>query len=320
MASVFAEEVAHVAVNGVVRAAGGVLVRATPDGALQLAVVHRPSYDDWTFPKGKLQAGEREEHTAIREVGEETGMRCRLERALGTTKYKDHRGRPKIVHYWVMRALDGHFRATREVDELRWVTTRQASSLLSYNHDRALLRGLSNEIDAGVVAAGRERQGRASLRNQMSSTIYLVRHAKALARNEWAESDDQRPLSKAGRAQAEELVQRLSGFSFARVISSPHVRCRETVEPLAKARKLPLEVADELGENSDPDDVFAYIEKLGSRPAVLCSHGDVIADLMTNLVNDGLATENELRWEKGSTWVLESDGETFLYGRYLPPP
>jgi 8-oxo-(d)GTP phosphatase len=307
------------AVNGVVRAAGGVLVRSKPDGAPEIAVVHRPSYDDWTFPKGKLQVGEREEHTAIREVEEETGMRCRLERALGTTKYKDHRGRPKVVHYWVMRPLDGHFKPSREVDELRWVTLRQASLLLSYNHDRALLRGLSNEVDAATAGA-RERQGRASLRNQMSSTIYLVRHAKALNRGEWTEADELRPLTKAGRRQAEELVHRLSGFSFARVITSPHVRCRATVEPLAKQRKMMLETADELAENTDADDVLAFIQKLGSKPAVLCSHGDVIADLMTNLVNDGLATDGELRWEKGSTWVLESDGETFLYGRYISPP
>jgi len=307
-------------VNGVVRAAGGIIVRSKPEGALELVIVHRPSYDDWTFPKGKLQAGEREEHTAIREVEEETGMRCRLERALGSTKYKDHRGRPKVVHYWVMRALAGHFRPSREVDELRWVSVRQASALLTYNHDRALLRGLSNEIDAAAVQAGGERQGRASLRNQMSSTIYLVRHAKALNRSEWTEVDEQRPLTKAGRRQADELVQRLSAFSFARVITSPHVRCKETVEPLAKARKLAVEAADQLAENTDADDVLAFIKTLGSRPALLCSHGDVIADLMTNLVNDGLATESELRWEKGSTWVLESDGETFLYGRYLPPP
>jgi len=307
-------------VNGVVRAAGGIIVRSKPEGALELVVVHRPSYDDWTFPKGKLQAGEREEHTAIREVEEETGMRCRLERALGSTKYKDHRGRPKVVHYWVMRALAGHFRPSREVDELRWVSVRQASALLTYNHDRALLRGLSNEIDAAAVQAGGERQGRASLRNQMSSTIYLVRHAKALNRSEWTEADEQRPLTKAGRRQADELVQRLGAFSFARVITSPHERCKETVEPLAKARKLVLETADQLAENTDADDVLAFIKTLGGRPALLCSHGDVIADLMTNLVNDGLATESELRWEKGSTWVLESDGDTFLYGRYLPPP
>ncbi len=307
-------------VNGVVRAAGGIIVRSKPEGALEVAIVHRPSYDDWTFPKGKLQVGEREEHTAIREVEEETGMRCRLERALGTTKYKDHRGRPKVVHYWVMRVLDGHFRPSKEVDELRFVSLRQAASLLSYNHDRALLRGLSNEVDAAAVQAGGERQGRASLRNQVSPTIYLVRHAKALNRSEWTNADELRPLTKAGRRQAEELVQRLRAFSFARVITSPHVRCKETVEALAKERKLALEVSEQLAENTDADDVLAFIKTLGGRPAVLCTHGDVIADLMTNLVNDGLATESELRWEKGSTWVLESDGESFLYGRYLPPP
>jgi len=306
-------------VNGVVRAAGGLIVRQKPEGSLELVVVHRPAYDDWTFPKGKLQAGEREEHTAIREVEEETGMRVRLERALGSTKYNDHRGRRKIVHYWVMRALDGHFRPSREVDDLRWVSVRQASSLLSYNHDRALLRGLG-DIDGAVITAGGERQGRASLRNQMSSTIYLVRHARALARSEWADPDEQRPLNKAGRRQAEELVQRLSPFSFARILTSPHVRCRETVEPLARARRMPVENAEQLAENTDADDVLAFIKTLGVKPAVLCSHGDVIADLMTNLVNDGLATEGDLRWEKGSTWVLESDGDSFLYGRYLAAP
>jgi len=306
-------------VNGVVRAAGGIITRQKPDGTLEVAIVHRPHYDDWTFPKGKLQAGEREEHTAIREVEEETGMRVRLERALGSTKYRDHRGRQKVVHYWVMRVLDGHFRPMPEVDDLRWVSLRNAANMLTYNHDRALLRGLSNEVDAGALQGG-ERKGRTSLRNQMSSTIYLVRHAKALARSEWAEPDDLRPLTKAGKRQADELVQRLSAFSFARVLTSPHVRCRETIEPLAKARKLAVETADPLAENSDADDVLAFIRTLGVRPAVLCSHGDVIADLMTNLVNDGLATESELRWEKGSTWVLESDGDTFLYGRYVAPP
>jgi 8-oxo-(d)GTP phosphatase len=309
-----------VAVDGVVRAAGGVIVRSQPEGALELAVVHRPAYDDWTLPKGKLQAGEREEHTALREVEEETGMHCRLERALGTTKYKDHRGRRKVVHYWVMRTLHGHFRPCKEVDELRWVTPRQAAGLLTYSHDRALLRGLSPELDASLAAGGRERQGHATLRNQMSSTIYLIRHAKALAREEWTEADELRPLSKAGRRQADELAQRLNAFSIARIISSPHVRCRETMEPLAKARKLAVETADALVENTDADDVMAFIKTLGAKPAALCSHADVIGDVMTNLEADGLATESQLRWEKGSTWVLESDGESFLYGRYLPPP
>ncbi len=307
------------AINPVVRAAGGVIVRSQPAGALELGVVHRPSYDDWTLPKGKLQAGEREEHTALREVEEETGMRCRLERALGTTKYKDHRGRPKIVHYWVMRALDGHFRPGREVDELRWVTVRQAAALLSYSHDRALLRGLSNELDADGLGGSTERQGRTALRNQLSRRILLVRHAKALNRGDWTEPDDLRPLSKAGHKQAEELIHRLGAFSFERVLSSPHVRCRETVEPLAKQRKLQVENADALAENTDADDVMAFLKSI-AKPAVLCSHGDVIGDLMTNLVTDGLAVEGELKWEKGSTWVLESDGEDFLYGRRLPPP
>src|SRR5215472_4874603 len=162
MARAIQERGPRVAMNSVVRAAGGVLVRARPDGALEVAIVHRPSYDDWTLPKGKLQAGEREEHTALREVEEETGMRCRLERALGSTKYKDHRGRQKIVHYWVMRALDGHFKPTKEVDILRWVRVAEAGDMLTYHHDRTLLlEGLDGQ--SGHTSPG-GREGRVTMR------------------------------------------------------------------------------------------------------------------------------------------------------------
>jgi 8-oxo-(d)GTP phosphatase len=307
-----------VALNGVVRAAGGVLVRSRPDGAIEVAIVHRPAYDDWTLPKGKLQAGEREEHCALREVEEETGMRCRLERALGSTKYKDHRGRLKIVHYWVMRALDGRFRPMKEVDQMRWLPLAEAVSTLTYHHDRTLL--LEGFEPHGTREAAGGREGRVTMRGRTTGAIYLVRHAKAGTRAEWTGPDELRPLTKGGRRQAEALVERLTPFSIARVLSSPHIRCTETVVPLAKQRGLTVETSEMLVEGSDAEDVLDYLGRIADEPSVVCSHGDVIGDVLTRLVEQGLAVESDLRWEKGSTWVLDFDGESFLYGRYLAPP
>ena len=107
--------------DGEVRAAGGVVVRRQ-DGQDEVLVVHRPRYDDWTLPKGKLKPGESDEEGALREVEEETGLRCRLGRELQTVSYVDHRGRDKTVRYWEMAPLDGTFSPNHEVDEVRWLT------------------------------------------------------------------------------------------------------------------------------------------------------------------------------------------------------
>ena len=102
-------------------------------------MIHRPEYDDWSLPKGKLDDEEGWEEAALREVEEETGMRCRLGRELPSAEYTDHRGRPKLVRYWLMEAVDGGFEPTGEVDELRWLPREAALSLLSYDHDRELV-------------------------------------------------------------------------------------------------------------------------------------------------------------------------------------
>jgi 8-oxo-dGTP diphosphatase len=120
--------------DGVVRAAGGVVVR---DGRLLL--VHRPKYDDWTLPKGKCEPGETDEACAVREVEEETGLRCELGTELLSTHYTDSRGRPKRVRWWRMSPVSGEFTPTDEVDEIRWLTRDEAAALLSYGRDQALL-------------------------------------------------------------------------------------------------------------------------------------------------------------------------------------
>jgi 8-oxo-dGTP diphosphatase len=118
----------------VVRAAGGLVVR---DGMVLL--VHRPKYDDWSFPKGKCYDGESDEVCALREVEEETGLRCELLQELGETSYIDGKGRPKTVRYWRMRAVAGEFVPHDEVDEIRWETTEVAAGLLSWSRDLPLL-------------------------------------------------------------------------------------------------------------------------------------------------------------------------------------
>ena len=145
-----AQEAAAVDVDtsGVVRAAGGIVRRAQAleDDATVL-LVHRPRYDDWTFPKGKNETGERDEDAALREVEEETGLRCELGDPAGETRYEDSKGRPKVVRYWVMTPKHDHtFTPNREVDDVRWCTRREAGMLLTYAHDRQLLAELPDDV------------------------------------------------------------------------------------------------------------------------------------------------------------------------------
>ena len=125
-----------------VRAAGGLVCRRREDGTREILLVHRPEYDDWSFPKGKLERGEREEDAAIREVEEETGLRCRLQAEVATTRYRDARGRDKTVRYWLMTPIAGTLEAANEVDDARFVTLAQAPELLSYARDADLLAAL----------------------------------------------------------------------------------------------------------------------------------------------------------------------------------
>jgi 8-oxo-dGTP pyrophosphatase MutT (NUDIX family) len=121
-----------------VLAAGGILCRRVK-WQLEVALVHRPRYDDWSFPKGKAQPGEAADACALREVEEETGFRCDLGASLDATTYRDRLGREKVVRYWAMRPRSGAFEPGREIDELRWLPLRDAAELLSYGRDRELL-------------------------------------------------------------------------------------------------------------------------------------------------------------------------------------
>jgi 8-oxo-dGTP diphosphatase len=124
----------------VIEAAGGLVWRFTSKGVLKVLFVHRPRYDDWSFPKGKLDDGESHLDAALREVAEETGLECRTDVELPEIRYEDHKSRPKRVRYWLMEPVSGEFAPNSEVDEIRWLRLDSgALDLLTYDHDTGVL-------------------------------------------------------------------------------------------------------------------------------------------------------------------------------------
>src|SRR4051812_37770906 len=179
---------------GVIAAAGGVVWRPSGDGeGIEMAVVHRERHDDWSLPKGHVDAGEHPLQTACREVVEETGLAVVAGRRGLTTTYEVE-GAPKRVDYWVMRLAGGDFVANDEVDELRWLPPEEAAALCSYEHDGEVI------ADAARTDLTRE------------IAVLLVRHGKAGSSDRWEGPDEERPLTPAGRAQARRLAEVLSLF------------------------------------------------------------------------------------------------------------
>ncbi|HYM53283.1 MAG TPA: NUDIX hydrolase [Candidatus Dormibacteraeota bacterium] len=295
-----------------IRAAGGLLWRSRPNaadkGSTELAIIHRPRYDDWSLPKGKLTPGETEIDGAIREVLEETGFHVRLGRSLGETRYlkeQDRIVRKKVVRWWAMEATSGAFVPTREVDELHWVGFGEARDLLTRPTDRELLERFA--------------VGPAS-----SRMVLIVRHANAGSRSAWDGDDRARPLDECGWAQAEALVRLLAHFDPAEILSADFVRCAQTVEPLASAMALPIRpepILSEAGYPGREDEAVALLRAIGAPrcATVLCSQGDVIPDLLGRLAAaDGVelpAASNR----KASTWSLAFDGPLLVGAEHFPP-
>jgi 8-oxo-dGTP diphosphatase len=279
-----------------VLAAGGVVLRGGP-GVRETLLVHRPRYDDWTHPKGKLEGVESFEDAARREVLEETGWRCGLGPELPSITYDDASGRPKRVRYWAMRPeRDDGFASGREVVEIRWLPAVDAARILSYPRDIETLRA--------ALA--------------LDTPLYLVRHAKAGSRRDWDGNDDDRPITAKGRRQAERLIGHLGLDGIRRVASSPSLRCVQTVAPLADVLSLPVERHDVLREDADPTAVLAFAASVDG-PTVLCTHGNIVEDLVVVAAAERPLT-GSYGWKKGSTWVLERDVGRPVGARYVPPP
>ena len=252
-------------VKTAVFAAGGI-VRQVVDGEVQIVLVHRPRYDDWSFPKGKLLERESMVKAAIREVREETGLEVRIGAELLGSTYVDKEGRPKLVRYWAMEPLEGSdLRPTGEVDEARWFDLSDARAALTYERDRVV-------FDALLRAA---------------APVYLVRHAKAGDREAWTGADRDRPLSASGRRQAKALVRLLVDRRIERVMTSPALRCVDTVRPLAEQRGLPIESRDELFEGAPFEGRVSLIDEASSVATVMCVHGDLVPDAVDYLESRG---------------------------------
>jgi 8-oxo-dGTP diphosphatase len=149
--------------------------------------------------------------------------------------------------------------------------------------------------------------------------LLLVRHAHAGDKARWQGPDRLRPLSLAGQAEAAGLVVRLEDYPIWRILTSPTLRCQQTVEPLARDRRLRIENEVTLGVDADLGRVLALLEALRLQDTVVCTHGEVIGQVLTRLVADGLAVDQPLEWPKGSTWLLHGANRRLTHARYLPP-
>jgi 8-oxo-(d)GTP phosphatase len=280
-----------------VAAAGGVVWRGQ-NNEVEVALVHRPRYDDWTLPKGKLEHGESELAAAIREVEEEIGAAVAVSRRIGRVRYL-HEGAKKTVTYWAMRYRHGEFVPDEEVDALEWLAPAQARAKLSYAVDRPVLS------DFATLPVP-------------DSVILLVRHAKAGKRSEWHGEDRLRPLDETGQQQAVRLAAFLNCFAPKRVISAEPVRCVQTVEPLAASLGIDVLVDPAFSDDS-------YVRAPGStetsllalaKPgevSVVCSQGTAIPGLIEALGPDTDASDTR----KGAAWALSVvDGDVIAADYY----
>lgn len=258
------------------RAAGTLLWRRQK-GRLLVAVVHRARYDDWSWPKGKLDEGEDWPVAAAREAHEETGLCARLGPALPGASYPlpEFAGGPatKEVRYWSAMVTGGDGRLRHEVDKMAWLTPPKARERLTYERDRDQLLAL--------VEADAERRLR-------TWPLVVVRHAKALPRKQWSKADWRRPLDDLGARQSVALVPLLRAYGVRRVVTSSATRCIVTVKPYARSEKLKVNSTAVLSEEGfedrprDADKRFGAIVRHGD-PAALCTHGPVLPHLLTRL-------------------------------------
>ncbi|WP_293235082.1 NUDIX hydrolase [Mycolicibacterium sp.] len=270
-----------------------------------VAVVHRPRYGDWSLPKGKVDPGETEPVTAVREVFEETGYAAELGRRLAAVSYPIEGG-VKHVRYWAARTLGGEFTPNEEVDELLWLPTAHALKRLQYPDDRKVLRRFVTQPAD-------------------TRTVLVVRHGTAGTKARYKGDDRLRPLDKHGRAQAESLVGLLLAFGATDVHAAPRVRCQQTIGPLAEELGVPIHDEPTLTEEAYADSHGAArrriveIAETDGTP-VICSQGKVIPDLITWWCDRDGVRPDRSRNRKGSTWVLSLVGDKLIAADHIGSP
>jgi 8-oxo-dGTP pyrophosphatase MutT (NUDIX family)/phosphohistidine phosphatase SixA len=271
-----------------IRAAGGVVWRREPARDVEVVLVHRARFDDWSLPKGKLKRREHPIVGAVREVREETGLQAGVGPRLPTVTYEVWSSGglvEKMVDYWAMAmAADLGFTPGSEVDGLAWLPLGEAAARVSYPHDAKVLAAFS-ELPP------------------LHRPVVLVRHASAGGRHSWPGADADRPLDQAGLARATQLVGPLACFAPGRIVTAPARRCAQTVEPLAASLGLPLETDPAFDESADPQAAATLLLSMagGAAPVVVCSQGGLIPGTLAALTGKDTT---QYPTAKGDGWVL----------------
>jgi 8-oxo-dGTP diphosphatase len=284
-----------------VRAAGAVLWRPAGTG-IEICVVHRPKYDDWSLPKGKLDTGEPPVVAAVREVLEETGVRAHPLLRLPDVAYTLPSGQPKTVEFWAMRAGDDPPVAVAdpdEVDEIRWLAPDAAEDALTYPADARLV-------------------DRVATLPPITAITPLVRHAHAGERKKWAGNDALRPIDAQGQREAEAIAESLALFKPARLIAALALRCRQTLEPLAESLGLPIVSESVFGEPPTPDEAPDKAKAAATRlaelrdgpTAAICSQGKLMPPLLATLT--GAENPEPYKTPKGGGWILSWSGARLI--------
>ena len=276
--------------------ASGALVWRVRKRRLEVCLIHRPRYRDWSWPKGKLDPGESSAVAAVREVAEETGLAVVLGVPLPSLHYRTPEGVTKHVRYWAARVAgpaDAAAIAARrpvtpaaaaEIDDVRWVTALEAHDLLTRLEDRGPLRALEALWEAGRLD---------------TRAVVVVRHGRARSRSAWRKGEPSRPLTATGRSQAAALVHLLAAFGVTHVASSPWARCTETLAPYAGAAHLEIESVPELTETAaagSPKAAAKAVRRLlrSGRGVAVSTHRPVLATLFAEV------TEASRCWMAGS--------------------
>jgi 8-oxo-(d)GTP phosphatase len=280
-----------------IQAAGAVVWRNNKDKT-EAAIIHRPKYNDWSFPKGKLEIGESLIACAHREVFEETNIQTEFGPFLGDIEYLTPDGK-KQVSFWAAKAItDKDFSPNSEVDQLKWVEVKKVKELLTLETDKKILAQFI-KLDCDT------------------KPFILLRHAKAVTRDEWQGDDDDRPLDSLGQNQAKRLLSIYQVYNIEQIHTSDAVRCYDTVNPMVKGLGIKLEVTGKLGENAykkDKEKAFDYAKDLIKEDAriLLCSHNPILPKMLNRLTKKSDVDADEGKLSPADGWVIHRSGKEII--------